>query len=163
MSRGRVAFLAVLVACLSAEAFLSPSAPASATFGEGICAAPRVEVTSRADTIFIRHLDAERNCCTDLAVRAIVAGYIAEFYEGDAGDSCRCTCCFDLSYDASGFPAGLYTVRVLSDDGTIVHGEATVEVAGSGEAPVLGASSRGECKVTPTERANWGRLKVLYR
>ena len=123
-----------------------------------------------ADTIFVEHLNAERNCCSTLTVDMEVAESIVDFYEGETGEFCFCMCCFNVSYDASGFEAGHYTVRVWNFDGSELYGEVDVDVRVDGLVPTVANIDRGEC-ITPTdveegpayEDVSWGRVRTGYR
>jgi hypothetical protein len=104
-------------------------------------------VTSSADTILVDHMNATKNCCSTLTVDVTSEDFVVDFVEGDAGDFCTCVCCFNLNYDANGFAAGHYLVRVWYLGELIGQGE--VDVAGSGEDLALGAVASG-----PTSRTD---------
>lgn len=155
MKRGRIALFPALLAPV-----LLFTAGAQA---QPICDPDQIVVTSNADTIQVKHSNATRNCCTELTLSFQVSEQIANFYEGDAGEPCRCTCCFNLQYDCHGFATGRYTVRIWNGDGSALYGESEVDVAGSGSGPLIGSVNRGECTQTPTAGSSWGRLRSLYR
>lgn len=134
------------------------------------CGPDLILAKASGDTIFVQHLQAERNCCTDLTLRMEVAGEVVDFYEGDGGDWCYCICCFELAYDANGFAPGQYLVRVWNEDGSELYGEADVEVPGSGMAPQIGSLERGDCLTTADTPdggspipITWGAVRARYR
>jgi hypothetical protein len=134
------------------------------------CGPDSIVAESSADTIFVQHLQAERNCCTDLTLRFEVSDHIVDFYEGDAGDWCYCTCCFKLAYDVDGFQANRYLIRVWNEDGSEFYGQTEVEVPGGGGLPELVRLERGDC-LTPAESPDeppgvpvtWGVVRARYR
>ncbi len=107
------------------------------------CEPDEIIATSMADTIFVDHLRAERNCCTDLTIEVEADGFVVDFFEGNAGDWCLCLCCFNLNYSAHGFAAGHYVVRVWNEDGSELFGETEVDVEGNGEIPTVATFERG--------------------
>lgn len=127
------------------------------------CGPGRVSARSNADTIFVRHENAERNCCTQLTLRVESQQFVVDFFEGEAEPFCVCTCCFDLRYQAHDFPAGHYRVRVWDESGSVLYGEAEVDVAGPGGAPALGAMQRGDCVEIATQPETWSRVRAIYR
>lgn len=128
------------------------------------CPDDEINATSRADTIFIEHRHAERNCCYDLQLRLEVAGQDVDFFEGETGAPCDCICCFDLRYSASNFAAGHYNLRFWNGDGTEFYGSVAIDVDGGGQAPKIASADRGECvdpvTVAPT---TWSLMKKLFR
>jgi hypothetical protein len=131
---------------------------------QALCPADDVRVVAWADTISVEHWNAERNCCYELAVDLTVAENVIDFYEGSAGEPCRCDCCFDLNYSAGGFAAGHYTVRVWNGDGTELFASVEVDVAGDAGMPGMLTSNRGECVgPTPADAPTWGFVKEIYK
>jgi hypothetical protein len=135
------------------------------------CEPDAIYAYSIADTIFVQHFNALRNCCTSLTLDVLVGEWVVDFYEGEAGDWCTCICCFSLAYDAHGFAAGHYTVRVWNETGSVLYGETEVDVEGSGVIPTVGNLDRGDC-LTPAEVEDeppdevpmtWGRIRSSYR
>jgi hypothetical protein len=156
MKRGRIALLCTLLL-----------AAASTAAAQEECDPDQILATSNADTIFVQHLNAYKNCCLELVVDVEVDGFIVDFYESDIGEPCDCMCCFHLAYDADGFAAGHYTVRVWT--GNHLYGEAEVDVEGPGSIPRIGSVESGPCSepaaVTEPVLTNlsWGRIRTGYR
>jgi len=138
--------------------FLAPTVA-----GQVPCAPDQVTARASSDTIFVSHAAAERNCCSTLTLRLAAAGFVADFYEGEAEPFCHCMCCFDLAYDAHGFAAGHWLVRVWDEAGTVLYGEAEVDVPGAGLEVAVGNMLRGECNPVATQPATWSLLRELYR
>lgn len=137
--------------------------PATALAG-GSCGADSVLVRASTDTVFVKHQNASMNCCLELRVEIQDGSGIIDFFEIDSGDPCRCTCCFDLDFSAGGFGEGRYAVRVWDAAGSILFGQAEVDVSGAGAGPVLLTARRGECRdPQSSDRATWGKLRALYR
>jgi hypothetical protein len=159
MSQNRTTLLLALLAVL----FVT-----TAYGSQDECVPEEVVATSSADTIFVQHLNAYANCCLELEIAVGVTEFIVDFYETDVGEDCDCMCCFNLRYDASGFAAGHYTVRVWNENGSILHGETEVDVEGSGEFPLVGRILSGDCldpaAVEPPETSiTWGEVRAIYR
>lgn len=132
------------------------------------CGPDIIQATSAADTIFVSHYNAEKNCCTGLAVDVQVDGFVADFVEREIEPYCFCICCFNLDYDANGFAPGTYHVRVWDEFG-VLYGETDVQVSGSGASPRIGTVDKGSCGVATVDdgpRAvvrSWGEIRFLYR
>lgn len=146
--------------------FVAPAASA-----QWDCEADVIYAYAVADTIYVQHLNAERNCCATLAVDMVLEESIVNFYEAETGEFCTCMCCFNLDYDANGFAAGHYVVRVWNHDGSEFYGEAEVNVDRNGLVPMVANLDRGEC-LTPAEveepwpvfeDVSWGRIRTGYR
>jgi len=152
MIRARIGFLIVLIA----------GALPGAVRGQPICGPDRITARSVADTIFVQHAQATRNCCTDLQLQVHTVAFVANFYEAETGTSCHCTCCFVLRYEAHGFAAGRYLVRVWDEQGTVLYGETEVDVSGVGTAPTVGWADRGDCQGEPIRSATWAMIRGLY-
>ena len=160
MSCGRFAFSIVLMFALGVP-FLLPAPVARA---DGFCGPDTILVRASADTIYVRHENALKNCCLELHVRLDLQDAVVDFYEEDVGDPCHCICCFDLNYLADGFAAGHYTVRIWNEDGSILFGQAEVEVVGDGSAPHLISAAAGECQdPQPIQRTSWGVIRTIFR
>ncbi len=159
MSHSRIALLIVPLVLLLANA----------ANGQHSCAPVQIIATSNADTIFVQHVNAYTNCCIELVVELGVEEFDVNFYESDVGPPCNCLCCFNLRFDANGFAAGHYVVRVWDGSGTYLIGESEVDVDGPGGAPVLGVVNSGECRdpepvLEPQEvSVTWGKVKTVYR
>lgn len=124
-------------------------------------------VTSSADTIFVDHLNATKNCCSTLTIDVATEGFVVDFVEGDAGEFCTCMCCFNHEYEAAGFAAGHYLVRVwyLGD----LVGEGEVDVEGPEGDPAVATVEKGECLSpgsVPDEPAlrvaTWGGMRMGF-
>lgn len=143
---------------------LASGFPAAPLTAQDLCPADELFLEVSADTVFVEHWNAERNCCFELAVQFTAEANTIDFYEGATGDPCRCDCCFNLRYSACGFSAGTYTVRVWNEDGTELYGSVEVEVGGAADAPDLVAADLGQCVgPTPSSLATWGLVKEIYR
>jgi hypothetical protein len=154
MSCGRIAFM---VSCIS---ILFPFAARAG----GFCGADTIHVRAIADTVFVEHENAVMNCCLDLQIDLQVEGNVIDFYERDAGDPCHCICCFDLDFHAGGFEAGHYTVRVWDAVGSLLHGQAELDVPGAGGGPHLLTVRQGECQDPQASgETTWGKIRALYR
>ena len=161
MSQNRIVFLFVSFVLLLA----------TAAYGQEECVPEEILATSNADTIFVEHLNVWVNCCLELSVAVDVQEFVVNFYEGDLGPPCDCLCCFNLHYDAHGFAAGHYVVRVWNEDGSFLHGETEVDVEGPGGTPIVGGVDRGEClnaaavrDPEPSEVSlTWGEVRAIYR
>lgn len=123
-------------------------------------------VASRADTIFVDHLNATRNCCSTMTVDVAAEDFVVDFVEGETGEFCNCICCFNLDYEAHGFATGHYVVRVWFQ-GELV-GEAEVDVEGPEGAVFVGTIAKGECLTLATveeglvQATTWGRLRTGF-
>lgn len=132
------------------------------------CDPEEVVVTAGGDTIFVAHQGAYLNCCLILDIDLAVDGFAVDFTERDVGEECDCLCCFDLHYDAFGFPQGHYLVRVWDEFG-VLRGEGEVDVDGIGGGPVVGLVESGDCLETTgieeenTVEMSWGRLHSRFR
>jgi len=126
------------------------------------CPPDSVTVTAAGDTITVRHDNAERNCCSPLAITVQTQGFVVDFIEGEPEPWCRCTCCFHMLYAASGFAPGHYWVRVWDEAQSVLFGEDEVDVVGGSGAITVGALDRGECTVSVGPQS-WSAVRVLYR
>ncbi|MBM3286183.1 MAG: hypothetical protein FJY88_02370 [Candidatus Eisenbacteria bacterium] len=163
MMRGRIALLPLVALLL-----LAPLAPAPAL--AQWCTGEAIQASSRADTIYVHHIQAPKNCCSILVIDLETEGFIANFYETEFEPFCTCTCCFNLRYYGAGFAPGHYIVRVWDGFGNLI-GETEVDVLGSGTQPFAGGVDKGEC-LEPgvvddppgSERrlTSWGKLRTLY-
>jgi hypothetical protein len=159
MKLGRIAFWSLLSVCCVAT--LGHAQPMDCLYPDVIA------VSSNADTIFVEHQNATRNCCSTLTVDVATEDLVVDFVEGEAGEFCTCMCCFHMGYDANGFEAGHYLVRVWFE-GDLV-GEEEVDVEGPGSAPVVGAVAKGECMTlasTPepdeVRVRTWGHMRTGF-
>jgi hypothetical protein len=137
--------------------FLAPTAD-----GQLPCPPDQISARASGDTIFVSHRSAERNCCATLVLRLESDGFVADFYEGEAEPYCRCLCCFNLTYDAYGFAAGSWLVRVWDDAGTVLYGQTDVFVPGEGQQIAIGNTNRGDCVQVATVPSTWTVLRRLY-
>lgn len=153
MMRGAIALLLLVLV----PWFVPPVA------AEYPCAPDLVAAQSNADTIFVLHANAERNCCSQLTLTVSTREFTVDLFEGEAEPYCHCMCCFDLRYEAHGFAAGRYRVRVWNESGSELYGETTVDVAGPGGALALGAATRGDCIQVATQPATWSGVRTVYR
>ena len=149
---------AVVIGIVLLLLFLVPTAA-----GQVPCPPDLVTARASGDTIFVSHAAAERNCCSTLTLRLAAAGFVADFYEGESEPFCRCTCCFDLAYDAHGFAAGHWLVRVWDEAGTVLYGQTAVDVPVGGLEVAVGNVVRGDCNPVATLPATWSVLRGLYR
>jgi hypothetical protein len=158
MKQGRRASWILLVLCSAASVALAQPVE---------CTPELILASSIADTIFVDHINATKNCCTTLTIDVAVEGFVVDFVEGDAGDWCTCMCCFNLAYEAHGFAAGHYTVRVWYND--LMVGETEVDVEGTEGALAVGSVAKGSClepgtvEGPETRIASWGRIRTHYR
>lgn len=133
--------------------------------GASDCSPEVVFVIASADTIAIDHRNTTKSCCLELTVDLVVQDLTVDFREGDAGPQCRCYCCFEHRYQAAGFPAGHYLVRVWVGDR--LAGEAEVDVEGPGQAGALGEVVQGDCLPISDEPLpslqSWGRVRLGFR
>ena len=150
--------IAVVIGAMLLVLFLAPSVA-----GQTPCPPDQVTAQARADSIFVVHASAERNCCSTLTLRMIAGGFVADFYEGEAEPFCRCDCCFDIRYDAHAFAAGHWLVRVWNDAGTELFGAAEVDVAGAGGGMLLGSMDRGDCVSVAVQPSTWSAVRRNYR
>jgi hypothetical protein len=128
------------------------------------CPEDEIEVVARADTLFVEHRNAFRNCCYELKLDFNVNEEIIDFYEGETGPPCDCMCCFNLRYSASGFAAGHYTVRVWNGDGTELFGSVEVDVKGEAGAPEIVTTDLGKCiGPTPIDPKTWSSVKEIFK
>jgi len=138
--------------------FLAPTVA-----GQMPCPPDRVTAVASADTIFVVHAAAERNCCSTLTLRLNTGNFVADFFEGEAEPFCVCLCCFDLHYEAQGFAAGHWLVRVWDDAGAVLFGQAEVDVAGAGTGAALLAMERGDCLALAVQPSSWSAVRQTYR
>jgi len=159
MKRGRIAFPMVLLIVALATPDLARSD----------CGPQEITATASADTICVEHLHAYENCCLDLRVEIEAEAFVVDFYESDVGEACDCLCCFLLRYDAYGFAAGHYQIRVWNEDGSVLYGETEVDVEGNGDTPVLDVVLRGDCEEPGAVKEEtevpitWGKVRAEYR
>lgn len=131
---------------------------------QNLCPADEMAVATSADTVYVTHWNAERNCCLELAMEFSADPSTIDFFEGSMGESCRCDCCFDLHYYACGFPNGHYTVRLWNGDGTELYGSSEIDLQGDSSSPRLLGSNRGPCVgPSPVRRATWCLMKRMFR
>jgi hypothetical protein len=158
MSCGRIAIAIALVSALQSALLPLPA------WADGFCGPDTVLVRASADSVFVRHENAVKNCCLVLHVVMLNDAKTIDFYETDTGQPCDCICCFDIDISAGGFNAGRYVVRVWDATGSILFGQSVVEVPGVGVEPVLLTAHKGECQDPQASRSTtWGRVRVLYR
>lgn len=159
MSQGR--FSGLLLAALSLPLIFTFM---SAAYAEDLCGPDEITLSSRADTVFVAHANSLESCCLELAIRVVVEGSIVEFYESDTGIPCRCICCYDYAYLASGFEAGHYEVFVYDETGSYLFGHGEVDVEGSSPPTRILAIVPGSCMdPQPVTETTWGRVRALYR
>jgi hypothetical protein len=131
----------------------------------GNCDPEFVLASASADTIFVEHGNALKNCCLELTVGLTVDAWIVDFREGDVGPECDCVCCFEHGYEGHDFAPGRYLVRVWVGDR--LAGEVGVDVEGPGGTGALGEVLQGECLtavVEPLRRwESWGGVRLGFR
>jgi hypothetical protein len=130
--------------------------------GQVPCTPDVVHAQAHADSIFVLHANAQRNCCSTMTLRLVTGSFVADFYEGEAEPFCRCECCFDLHYDARGFAAGHWLVRVWNEAGTELFGQAEVDVSGAGSNAALGGMDRGDCVSVAVQPSTWSAVRRTY-
>ena len=91
-----------------------------------------------AGRIDLQHLNAEHNCCVDVAMRFSQAELNIKVWEVEAGEPCDCRCTFDLATSIRELPAGTYSVQLLDGEAgsavgdpvevTVTEMEDTIEV-----------------------------------
>ena len=97
----------------------------------------RIVVEAVEDSLTVLHESANWNCCgavTMLVTLDVEESLILveELETYPDGEPCRCTCDYDLAVTTTGFPEGLYTVRVFTREGggERVFGEVPVHIPG---------------------------------
>jgi hypothetical protein len=152
---------------LALSVLLAPIAYAQP--GEPCTEPDEVHFTASADTIQVVHLNAMKNCCTELTVDVSSEDFVVDFVEGEAGEFCTCMCCFHHRYAAHGFEPGHYAVRVWFMDHLVAEGE--VDVQGIAGGLAMSTVEKGRCLQLsgvddgpPANRVtSWGRLRTHFR
>jgi hypothetical protein len=161
------------IAAVAAVLVLSSHGPARAD----LFAPDAFEVSVQADTVTVRHLRAEYNCCMVEAQYDVEVGLpVIEIVETEYTPvPCDCHCLFDLSVTITDVPPGEYELRFhWYDYGDWVWESAALPVlvpeVGQSEPPSVVAVEQSDCYfvATPVEdegvaETTWTAVKGVYR
>ncbi len=84
-------------------------------------------ISSHGDTIFVTQDDVLLNCCTKIQVNIVQTSDGFDLCENEVGETCNCTCLFDVKTIICNLSNGTYYVRVFDPSGNCVGSE-TVDI-----------------------------------
>ncbi|UCD95568.1 MAG: hypothetical protein JSU69_05825, partial [Candidatus Zixiibacteriota bacterium] len=65
------------------------------------------------NTLFLTHVNAGFNCCTDPAANIVIEGNVITITESESGEHCDCLCLIDLELKITDLPPGEYVIKVV--------------------------------------------------